>query len=802
MDTDSERERSSDPNLLTSSDNHTFHDDDDDDDDDYDDADSSAPEYGEDIGDMRDIDFGSISDVVTHAGSDVYDIDDDDDDDVDDDDNDNARTERTCLLVSDAYKVRRNRRSKSRQHVKRRLHQSLEREATIPLNTSKKRNYNKGIKATGKYTSEEDEEQVPLKQNSCDERQYEQSETDLGESVGAKETTDSYESAEVYTVQVIKISGNLGDSSVEDGDIDEEPFKSLDAPDDDTKNFNETIATAPVEFNVQPSTVVCGATQVSAEIDAKYNESSACLEELTDCAVPTAAHASFELFEEEIAVINTKVIEEESASDIREENDIIKDYQLKEFSKIEQHSVLVSDKNVNDEGDNDSCGGDDLTSSQCLTTAPKANAINNESNTSTTNIGSVLADEENWRDSVRESIECYYSAQDLLEYGHLLSSGLKTPDIESGYFEKSESDISRDENEVYTNNLSNRIRQRSFSKSYNTQLTNMSESLRFELNRFKTMIESIERERIYGQTPQTKQNTFESVTKAEESYNIDMEAEVTAAADAVAEAVSITVIGAETVEMTNAMDVDEEEEMDVEGAVGGDDDTRGYWSTVFGQASQIEETTPEMTLDERFADIQKAHRALELLEDYHSRLSEPQDRALRIAIERVIRIFKSRLFQALLDIQEFYELTLLDDSKTIQQKTAETLQIASKWEQDGHAIKIADNQRMKVDGDADIPKESAGVSASGTGASEGGSSSGAKVAARSPESAPYQNRQQQQQQPNTNVDTVSSEAVSVNVYNNNKHNSQCNSNNNNNIVSNSDVCITPIYHFNCLQMGN
>ncbi|KAA0201989.1 hypothetical protein HAZT_HAZT007570 [Hyalella azteca] len=32
------------------------------------------------------------------------------------------------------------------------------------------------------------------------------------------------------------------------------------------------------------------------------------------------------------------------------------------------------------------------------------------------------------------------------------------------------------------------------------------------------------------------------------------------------------------------------------------------------------------------------------------------------------------------DIQEFYELTLLDDTKTVQQKTQETLQIASKWE--------------------------------------------------------------------------------------------------------------------------
>ncbi|XP_037938659.1 disks large 1 tumor suppressor protein isoform X4 [Teleopsis dalmanni] len=101
----------------------------------------------------------------------------------------------------------------------------------------------------------------------------------------------------------------------------------------------------------------------------------------------------------------------------------------------------------------------------------------------------------------------------------------------------------------------------------------------------------------------------------------------------------------------------------------------------------------------------EAHRALELLEDYHSRLSDPQNRALRIAIERVIRIFKSRLFQALLDIQEFYELTLLDESKTVQQKTAETLQIASKWERDGQEINIADNQRIKTEGDTDFTPE-------------------------------------------------------------------------------------------------
>ncbi|XP_015127528.1 disks large 1 tumor suppressor protein isoform X6 [Diachasma alloeum] len=76
----------------------------------------------------------------------------------------------------------------------------------------------------------------------------------------------------------------------------------------------------------------------------------------------------------------------------------------------------------------------------------------------------------------------------------------------------------------------------------------------------------------------------------------------------------------------------------------------------------------------------EAHRALELLEDYRAKLTRPQDKQLRLAIERVIRIFKSRLFQALLDIQEFYELTLLDESKSVQQKTAETIRIADKWE--------------------------------------------------------------------------------------------------------------------------
>jgi len=102
----------------------------------------------------------------------------------------------------------------------------------------------------------------------------------------------------------------------------------------------------------------------------------------------------------------------------------------------------------------------------------------------------------------------------------------------------------------------------------------------------------------------------------------------------------------------------------------------------------------------------EAHRALELLEDYYSRLAEDEEKQLRAAIERVIRIFKSRLFQALLDIQEFYELTLMDDSKSVHIKTSEALQMASRWEVagppgqarvlDGSNIELGEKQKEEM----------------------------------------------------------------------------------------------------------
>ncbi|XP_051989206.1 discs large homolog 1-like protein isoform X4 [Xyrauchen texanus] len=56
-----------------------------------------------------------------------------------------------------------------------------------------------------------------------------------------------------------------------------------------------------------------------------------------------------------------------------------------------------------------------------------------------------------------------------------------------------------------------------------------------------------------------------------------------------------------------------------------------------------------------------AERALFLLEEYRSKLSNTEDRQLRNSIQRVIDIFQSNLFLALIDIQEFYEVTLLDN---------------------------------------------------------------------------------------------------------------------------------------------
>ncbi|KAL2094809.1 hypothetical protein ACEWY4_009528 [Coilia grayii] len=77
---------------------------------------------------------------------------------------------------------------------------------------------------------------------------------------------------------------------------------------------------------------------------------------------------------------------------------------------------------------------------------------------------------------------------------------------------------------------------------------------------------------------------------------------------------------------------------------------------------------------------QDASRAISLLEDYCARLRKPEEQQLKTAILRVMDIFKSSLFQALLDIQEFYEATLLNSHKSCEQKLEEVNHMAEKWE--------------------------------------------------------------------------------------------------------------------------
>ncbi|XP_070700438.1 discs large homolog 1-like protein isoform X1 [Pempheris klunzingeri] len=76
-----------------------------------------------------------------------------------------------------------------------------------------------------------------------------------------------------------------------------------------------------------------------------------------------------------------------------------------------------------------------------------------------------------------------------------------------------------------------------------------------------------------------------------------------------------------------------------------------------------------------------AQRALLLLEEYRAKLHHAEDRQLRHSIQRVIDIFQSNLFQALIDIQEFYEVTLLDSQRWAESpKAADPMAPVNLWD--------------------------------------------------------------------------------------------------------------------------
>ncbi|KAM9321758.1 discs large homolog 1-like protein isoform 4-T4 [Pholidichthys leucotaenia] len=75
-----------------------------------------------------------------------------------------------------------------------------------------------------------------------------------------------------------------------------------------------------------------------------------------------------------------------------------------------------------------------------------------------------------------------------------------------------------------------------------------------------------------------------------------------------------------------------------------------------------------------------AQRALVLLEEYRAKLHKTEDRQLRLSIQRVIDIFQSSLFQALIDIQEFYEVTLLDSQRWAEPQKGAELASVTLWD--------------------------------------------------------------------------------------------------------------------------
>ncbi|XP_027434434.2 disks large homolog 2 isoform X3 [Zalophus californianus] len=101
-------------------------------------------------------------------------------------------------------------------------------------------------------------------------------------------------------------------------------------------------------------------------------------------------------------------------------------------------------------------------------------------------------------------------------------------------------------------------------------------------------------------------------------------------------------------------------------------------------------------------------RALSLLEEYCKKLRKPEEQQLKSAVKKVMGIFKSSLFQALLDIQEFYEVTLLNSQKSCDQKIEETNQVAQKWEKTSLLAPCHDNLQKSAElTDCCGPKESA-----------------------------------------------------------------------------------------------
>jgi hypothetical protein len=77
------------------------------------------------------------------------------------------------------------------------------------------------------------------------------------------------------------------------------------------------------------------------------------------------------------------------------------------------------------------------------------------------------------------------------------------------------------------------------------------------------------------------------------------------------------------------------------------------------------------------------------LEQYCQSLqNQPGTEELQEALTKAIVSIRSRLFQALLDIQEFYEVTLENAAKPVDLKTEEVRSLTEKWNSSNPPIPV------------------------------------------------------------------------------------------------------------------
>ncbi|XP_033919474.1 disks large homolog 1-like isoform X2 [Melopsittacus undulatus] len=105
-------------------------------------------------------------------------------------------------------------------------------------------------------------------------------------------------------------------------------------------------------------------------------------------------------------------------------------------------------------------------------------------------------------------------------------------------------------------------------------------------------------------------------------------------------------------------------------------------------------------------------RAVEILTRYQGTLQSPEEQELKASIGKVSHIFQSELFQALLDIHEFYDFTLR--SAPLQPPSPDTHQGTTRQQHGtGSSIQPAEPQHSPEDSERRLPA-AAGGSAPGT----------------------------------------------------------------------------------------